>query len=843
LATITTSPAPAAGATATSSSPSTTSTGAAPSLKLGPIENALAKFSSYNYKFTFGPLTNNEINFPDTTYRKTGPSLILIRTGGTGSEGIQHEYDKANGIRTEYFIDDLEVSAIVAPNSRTKQTNATSLSFKVFEPYSMGLFLRSLDVAAKQAGHTNYLQAPFLLTVEFVGWDDNGNFVTVPKSKRMFPLKLSSVSFSVTEGGSEYQVDAIPWHEQAFSDETQMIKHDMEIEGETIFEMLQTGPNSLATQLNSRELELEAAKNKRTGDQFVIIFPDPSVGSIKEGLLGAIDEAASATTTSRTFTAAEKKDLYYTITGRNEPPPADFDAEIDKILGIAITRSALGEAVREFAEDENNINNIGKSKIAKSYLDSGKAYFGKPAFSEDKEKNPGVFKRGGITIRAEQKKVEFAKGTKVQDIIEEIVLLSEYGRNFISEDPDKAGMRKWFRIEADVYNVTDPENEVQTGKAPKVYVYRVIPYGVHVGKLAGPTDIPPGFDELINQALKEYNYIYTGKNDDIINFDIQIDTAFFNSVMSDYGQLNADNRTANQDSMAKQPEAVAPGASSGRTDNETKAGTSTTNETIDASSGKQGGGAQSSPETQVARSYNDAIVNSNADMVAIQFEIWGDPYYIADSGMGNYNASEVAGYNNLNIDQAMSYQTSEVDIIVNFRTPLDIGDNGFMIFPELGSAPVGAFSGLYQVNQVDNKFSGGQFTQTINAIRRRNQPAETGNAPAAENVGIITDGTAIAPTPDQTVKPKDFIPDGFDAAASAGAGAFDTAQNIAGAGAEYADLFNGAGDLANKFSNWGINVTPSLMKNLAQGKLPDGWSADLSNKVTGALNAAGIETG
>jgi hypothetical protein len=89
--------------------------------------------------------------------------------------------------------------------------------------------------------------------------------------------------------------------------------------------------------------------------------------------------------------------------------------------------------------------------------------------------------------------------------------------------------------------------------------------------------------------------------------------------------------------------------------------------------------------------------------------------------MGNYNAEQMPGTLNVTSDGTINYQSSEVDIELNFRTPLDYGPDGYMQFPGGGSAPVSEFSGVYQVVFVNNTFSGGQFTQTLQTIRRPRQ--------------------------------------------------------------------------------------------------------------------------
>ena len=63
-----------------------------------------------------------------------------------------------------------------------------------------------------------------------------------------------------------------------------------------------------------------------------------------------------------------------------------------------------------------------------------------------------------------------------------------------------------------------------------------------------------------------------------------------------------------------------------------------------------------------------------------------------------------------------------------------------MEFPGLGTAPVGAFSGVYQVLFARNKFSGGQFTQELRLMRRPNQETDTKATPAQSGNGAVKDG-------------------------------------------------------------------------------------------------------
>ena len=668
----------------------------------GPQKNPLSKFSSYNNIFTFGAIKRESFNDPDSTYRLTGPDVIVLQSGGSGNRQVRTQLEKAAGITGEYFIDDVEIKCLVAPGSKTKQTNATNISFNVMEPYSMGLFLQTLHIAAAQAGYTNYLECVYLLQVDFIGYDDNGRSFKDSNSKRMFPLKLSNVTFDVSEGGSNYEVTAIPYHEIALSDEIQQTQVAVDIKGTTIVDFLQTGPESLATILNTREQEQVKAGNKKIADEYVIMFPNELTSASASGA-GKTEDTNGATTQSETSEAGavseeKKQELFEQLSGiEGGEVPADFDAEISKILGIVVKRSQIGESIREAAEKEENVNIIGKSKVAKNYLDEGKQMFGKPAFTEDKEKAPGVFQRGNIKISDEGRRINFASGTKIQTIIEEVLLLSDYARRFVTEQPDTNGMKTWFRIETDLFLIPGNDNVAQTGEGAKVFVYKVVPYKTHVARITSPTTAPPGYVNLRKQAARQYDYMYTGQNDDIINFDIDINVAFFQALSGDMGQLGKTQKTQGSNSLTAALETPVHGTSEGDKKNSSSAGISSAKSVPKTNTGESGSGVAGHPENQIARSFNDAIENT--------------------------------GGINITSDGTMDYQSSEVDIIVNFRTPVDTRDEGYMKFPAGGSKAVGAFSGLYQVTEVTNTWSANKFSQKLKTIRRRNQPEDTGIKP------------------------------------------------------------------------------------------------------------------
>jgi hypothetical protein len=136
--------------------------------------------------------------------------------------------------------------------------------------------------------------------------------------------------------------------------------------------------------------------------------------------------------------------------------------------------------------------------------------------------------------------------------------------------------------------------------------------------------------------------------------------------------------------------------------------------------------------TIAARQFNKAI-NTGVDMISLNMKILGDPYYIADSGVGNYTA-QATNVPEMNSDGAMNTHDGEVYITVNFRNPIDLNPNeGLYDFGGKGKI-VPEFSGLFQVLQVESSFDKNVFTQQLKLIRMLNQdlkPTESSdNAPA-----------------------------------------------------------------------------------------------------------------
>lgn len=672
------------------------------------LKNQLEAYASYNCIFTLGVLASSSVNDPAQTYRQRGADFTILRSGGGGIDEnrIQTAYDAlgSEAGNLEYFIDDFEMDSILSTSKAQGATQAMEFSFKVYEPYSMGLFLQALQAAAFDAGYQNYLQAPYMLELDFIGWNDNGEREPIQFSNRKLPFKLLEINFDVERGGSTYEVRCIPWNEAALMNEIVNIQDSVEITGDSVLSCLSSGAQGLATTLNNKLQEVAQANGLPASDFYLIRFPSQR----DSGSLNLSDTAAanSATTTDLEDQRSLRSDANELVSGNID----QFFANI----GIDSNTSSLVSSLKGSAISD--LNPIGASRMVETVNAGGDSPFGLGIYTYNTDTE--VYERDGVelTIDGSNRTFKFQQGMSITRIIEEIILISNYGSYALNRVNDE-GMIPWFKIEPKVYVVDNPDHENVTGRTAKVYVYDVVRYDVNVSQFSAPNKTTVGNVNLARQAVKSYNYIYSGKNTDVLGFDIKFNAAFFEAVRADINQLSsAQVQGAANTSVAEAPPATQTLDSSpgGIPEGQTQATSSV---------GFTSNNFNSSAAINLAKNLHNTLLNSDVDLITADLEIWGDPYYIPDSGVGNYTAGPGPSIN-ITADGSIDHQRSEVDIIINFRTPIDYStESGLMEFPG-DTIPVDSFSGLYKILGVTTSISGNKFTQSLNLVRRKNQSTE-----------------------------------------------------------------------------------------------------------------------
>lgn len=656
--------------------------------------NVLNKYRSYSYNFTLSAVRRSDVNSPalyetstsDFTILKTGGKLTtgftesvtgFVRntyssvrmegdsrsyTGVTGTEvdttygsELVKSFNQQSPGRFDMFIDNVEISTLMAPTSNTGATLATNMSFDVIEPYSINGFIESLHVSAVAAGYLSYAQASFLLKMEFVGYPDDrdlGSSEKVPSSTRYFLFRFVSVDVEVTERGTLYKCRGVPYHEMALG-QANDVKTPVKMTGTTVQDVLTDLMNGLTSQLAKSDKESRVGAISNLSDRYFIKFP---------------------------------------------------------------TRDPASDSGLNFEE----VNEIGKAPIAEVQKDPQLFSFINPEVSTYDNYDKTTGKRVSIekvkyNPTNSESQIHFREGAKVHEIISSVIRDSYIKDELKDLKQDEYGFINYFIIKTEIKN--RDEIDTVSRKPFQDFTYVVLPYKVHITRVPGYVSQQFDTSKLKNIIAREYNYIYTGKNIDIINFKLNFNTLYYEALPK--ALANTDLPTG-KDSAAKPENTdfnVRP--DNRRTIESSEVPIAESKYSVEPTSVQSTGGnaalPQDNPYLILARNMHNAIIDSKASMIIGDIEIVGDPFYLTT---GNLHNVRKEGVETKTGDADILF--GEVVININFRNPIDISPfnkGGMMYFDENKVS----FSGLYRVTECQSSFKNGVFSQKLTILRMPGQ--------------------------------------------------------------------------------------------------------------------------
>jgi hypothetical protein len=657
-----------------------------------PLSNPLFQYATYDYVISLGCLTKYEVENPDGTYIAGKPVHLVCKSANA---------DPSNRVHTAYgkfdfYVNNVEISHTVG-FSGGHNTTFADVKFDIIEPYSMGMFIIACQQLAQELGHSNFREAPFILIIEFRGNKETGEMDYIPNTARYIPIVLTDAEMTVTPVGASYTCSAMSYNQIGQTDHYTKFISDVSAKGTTVQEILQTGEKSVQAIVNQRYRQQKEQKLVKVQDEIVILFP----------------ENTASGSDAKPTVPKENND------GATTDPSKSSATSVYEKLGL--TRSTKNKTL---VQQESSCNQLGKASLGFSVSRKGDVPMSKDNHVWDVDKK--VYVRGDMVVNPKETEVKFRQDSDILNAINQVLLNSDFIKTtFEASALTQYGMRNWWRIDIQTYPIGDVEET--TGRAPRLIVYRVVPYDVHSSNAMPPNVKAPGLTKLRSQAVKEFNYIYTGKNDGILDFKIVVNNGFTTIMSADGLEKSSDIKTLIQGSSFAEKIGIMSLLSGGKLPS-TKAGaipTAVKYISTLTGSDKRGGGGMETPATRAARLFMD-IVTRGQDLVDLDISILGDPYFLVSSGLGNYTSASTQ-YSNLNYDGTMNYQNGEVDIFVNFRTPVDINQaTGMYGFTgEDSTAPVLQYSGLYKVLDVVSTFRDGVFKQDIRAFRRSGYELDT----------------------------------------------------------------------------------------------------------------------
>ena len=331
-----------------------------------------------------------------------------------------------------------------------------------------------------------------------------------------------------------------------------------------------------------------------------------------------------------------------------------------------------------------------------------------------------------------------SKDRRITEMIEEIMVSSMYCTNAIKPETIKnaEGYVTWYRISARTEykdKADTPTIDTITNRPAYDITYVITPYTVHHSVMKTPLGPSVGFNEILKSIKKQYSYVYTGLNDDIVKWELKFDNTFYTAIpgKTAFTPRNTTATVSDSPSQAQQGPSNPSNSSTithqGRLHRDTEG----------SYRKPVGGGTADDADLRAARSFEQAML-LDTEMITLQMTILGDPYYLTKSGAFLEKVGPEFPGAQINTDKTMATESGEVRVYLRFRTPLDAPKPGetLFIFPSSGYTD-SPFSGLYKIRMVKSKFYEGVFTNDLDLFRDRGQQPQ-------ELINVRTDPSLIA---------------------------------------------------------------------------------------------------
>lgn len=321
--------------------------------------------------------------------------------------------------------------------------------------------------------------------------------------------------------------------------------------------------------------------------------------------------------------------------------------------------------------------------------------------------------------------VQITGGSTLKSAVQAIASATDFGAKFntVGQPESNAdNVNKPFRLLKIVPVVTKlGKYNTSTKQYSKTIVYKIETqkmYGFVLPDMPGAKPAQRGWQ-------KEYNWIFTGKNQDIIDFEADYNIQYFNIRNSFVDQKGKVTGTPAADSSNLPDDGISRTDAGGKV--YSPAIVTASNPLTDSVQNSYRGAA-----FQLAADHMDNVLNNpGADMISIDLKIIGDPDWIAQDKSILPSVDSSSGNERI-VNGSIAIDNHDVFFMLRFKTPRDYDANQGLMQIETEQTFV---QGLYRVITCESNFYDGKFEQTLKAIRVQDQVS---NDPA--NIPELTRG-------------------------------------------------------------------------------------------------------
>jgi hypothetical protein len=665
-----------------------------------PSENVLHNYASYTYGLSLHALTVEDYAKINSDPGKYVPKNVLIASAGR--RGIE-DFDRQVRFNEDFFFDNLTMTTVIGMSAEARNSNTIEVKFTIIEPYGM-TFMNRLINAARDMHIPNFRDMPYLLQIDFYGYDDNGIPSKIKEITKSIPIKFGSFVSKVTTSGATYDIDAFPYNHGGFLESSSAINPiKLEVMAQNIGEFFMANDEPM-TEYDAQRAVTAKAEN-------VVALQGQLRDSISSGSAGPEDVRML----NHTKTSINDLKQEYETTRPAKATVKSYAGAMNAWRNELFKKSKV--EIQDVIKFEFLSTKMTDAKFPDPKTVSGSATPMKPA-SETQN--------GAITSRIADGKtsavMSINSGTTIIDVIGMALRNSDYIRDQLA-DPDTGKIASdknaldWFKIIPRI-NILGYDHYRYT--YAKEYIYRVVPYKVYNTENAfAPLGTPRGW-------VKEYEYLFTGKNADILKFEINFDALYWTAKTS--GNANKDSITGAANAVPSQSAAAGPNYKA-------------TEDSVKIKKDKLGVLPEFSstqvhvanPASMVSLSQNsrddraslaEQMMGAAGDLLEVNLKIVGDPDFIKQDDLF-YDTIHIKNQRTPN--GSIATDEGEIFIKLKFKTPVDYNSKG-LADPTASASKItyetSVYSGLYKVLKVVSTFSNGKFEQELNTVRFALQPVD-----------------------------------------------------------------------------------------------------------------------
>jgi len=597
---------------------------------------------------------------------------------------------------TSISLDSVDIETIPSMSPQTKTGTATSVSFTIKEPNS-ATFLDDMKLAALSLSIDNFQKCTYYLELTFLGRTEPTSVPTRLNKRWIYPLAIAKMNIGVDSSGANYECSAIVYPDHGYGDTfgTLPAVWASDNSTKTAYDALRNLEKFINPLPGLNTDDYKSHPNKaRTKNRYYFIL-DKSLKDIK---LATADKDLKYT--------ALRDSKYYAGDSEGEkmlkfPEKTSLTDVVDSIMSL----TTLFKPEKIQKED---VNDDGE-KICKDGVKFHKLY-------KIQTKSSSIDFNSSLPLSFDDPPIS---GT-LSELVNRDEFKKVVGLNPITDDYSKCIIYYITSFETPQIHTT---TEVTTSKSSKEKL-----------------------DSVRHLVSKRYDYIFTGLNTQVHDFDLEFNTAFYQSFPI-YGKSD-DQRAKDaakylppeqQKEIQKQKVLHKSPCAKSQADL-TAASRSTNNDKNNLESTPDG-----------SRSFFNSIMSQsmqqgshNGDMMNIDLSIKGDPSWLNVGYVStqiNLNRLKLESSDKVNLDESafafnalnssdttkpviagdvkqISFYEKAPMIIFRALPPARFDDDTGLYKSALSEErSQSLINGLYYVTKVNHSFEMGNFTQSLQCFR------------------------------------------------------------------------------------------------------------------------------